>query len=88
MTLHEVSTAASIVADHADGDANIIFGAVVDDTLGDSMRVTVIAAGFDRGSRSSPFSYESPERLDTGGEDAGEGDEATDDMEIPGFLQG
>jgi cell division protein FtsZ len=88
MTLHEVSTAASIVADHADGDANIIFGAVVDDTLGDSMRVTVIAAGFDRGSRSSPFSFESPGRLDTGGEDADEGGEATDDMEIPGFVQG
>ena len=48
MTLHEVSTAASIVADHSDGDANIIFGAIVDDSIGDEMRVTVIAAGFER----------------------------------------
>ena len=38
MTLHEVSTAASIVADHSDGDANIIFGAVVDDSLGQHAR--------------------------------------------------
>jgi hypothetical protein len=48
----------------------------------------VIAAGFDRGSRSSPFSFESPDRIDTGAEDADEGGEATDDMEIPGFVQG
>jgi cell division protein FtsZ len=87
MTLHEVSTAASIVADHADGDANIIFGAVVDDTLGDAMRVTVIAAGFDRGSRPSPFSFEPSERVSyTEGED--EDAEGTDDLEIPGFVQG
>jgi len=88
MTLHEVSTAASIVADHADGDANIIFGAVVDDTLGDAMRVTVIAAGFDRGSRPSPFSFEPSERSTYTEGDDDEGVGGTDDLEIPGFVQG
>jgi cell division protein FtsZ len=39
---------AGIIAKAAHPDANIIFGAVVDDTLGDEVRVTVIAAGFDR----------------------------------------
>ena len=37
------------MADAAHPDANIIFGAVIDDTLGDEVRVTVIAAGFDGG---------------------------------------
>lgn len=45
--LFEISEAARIVADSAHPDANIIFGAVIDDTLGDEVRVTVIASGFD-----------------------------------------
>jgi cell division protein FtsZ len=47
--LFEISEAAGLVADAAHTDANIIFGAVIDDTLGDEVRVTVIAAGFDSG---------------------------------------
>ncbi|MDQ3618734.1 MAG: cell division protein FtsZ [Actinomycetota bacterium] len=46
--LFEVNEAANIISKSAHPDANIIFGAVVDDTLGDEVRVTVIAAGFDR----------------------------------------
>ncbi len=47
--LFEIDEAARLVADAAHPDANIIFGAVIDDTLGDEVRVTVIAAGFDGG---------------------------------------
>ena len=47
LTLHEVNEAASTVAEAAEGDANIIVGAVVDEALGDEIRVTVIATGFD-----------------------------------------
>jgi len=47
--LFEINEAARMVADAAHPDANIIFGAVIDDTLGDEVRVTVIAAGFDGG---------------------------------------
>ncbi|HLJ02095.1 MAG TPA: cell division protein FtsZ [Solirubrobacteraceae bacterium] len=47
--LFEVNEAAEIVQSAADSNANIIFGAVVDDALGDDVRVTVIATGFDHG---------------------------------------
>jgi cell division protein FtsZ len=47
--LFEINEAASLVSDAAHADANIIFGAVIDDALGDEVRVTVIAAGFDSG---------------------------------------
>jgi cell division protein FtsZ len=47
--LFEINEAAQLVADAAHPDANIIFGAVIDDALGDEVRVTVIAAGFDGG---------------------------------------
>ncbi|MGH2706586.1 MAG: cell division protein FtsZ [Actinomycetota bacterium] len=49
--LFEVHEAAEIIAKSVHPDANIIFGAVVDDQLGDEVRVTVIASGFDREQR-------------------------------------
>jgi cell division protein FtsZ len=48
LTLHEVHRAAEAITRAAHPEANIIFGAVIDDALGDECRVTVIAAGFDR----------------------------------------
>ena len=47
--LFEINEAASLVQESAHPDANIIFGTVIDDSLGDEVRVTVIAAGFDGG---------------------------------------
>jgi cell division protein FtsZ len=47
MSLYEVNLAASIIRETAHPDANLIFGAVVDDTIGDELRITVIATGFD-----------------------------------------
>ena len=47
--LFELSEAAELVAKSAHPDANIIFGTVIDDALGDEVRITVIAAGFDGG---------------------------------------
>ncbi|MGI8876199.1 MAG: cell division protein FtsZ [Egibacteraceae bacterium] len=44
--LFEINEAAEVIAEAADPDANIIFGAVIDDALGDEVKVTVIAAGF------------------------------------------
>src|SRR5690606_6600360 len=43
----EITDASSLVQDVVHPEANIIFGTVIDDTLGDEVRVTVIAAGFD-----------------------------------------
>ena len=47
--LFEINEAASLVQESAHMDANIIFGTVIDDSLGDEVRITVIAAGFDGG---------------------------------------
>jgi cell division protein FtsZ len=47
--LFEINEAARLVQEAAHAEANIIFGAVIDDALGDEVRVTVIAAGFDGG---------------------------------------
>jgi cell division protein FtsZ len=94
MTLHEVSTAAALISDHSDGDANIIFGAIIDEALGDEMRVTVVAAGFDRDRRTmstAPTSTIPTQRRPPPGLGAREpvrSHEGTDEMEIPGFVQG
>ncbi len=55
--LFEINEAAALVSQAAHAEANIIFGAVIDDALGDEVRVTVIAAGFDGGT---------PKRRDVG----------------------
>ena len=47
--LFEINEAAALVSEAVHADANIIFGAIIDDALGDEVRVTVIAAGFDGG---------------------------------------
>ena len=48
LSLHEVSEASSIIQQGADKDANIIFGAVINDSLKDEVMITVIATGFER----------------------------------------
>ncbi|MDE0133009.1 MAG: cell division protein FtsZ [bacterium] len=48
MTLHEAHLAAETITELASDDANIIFGAIINDALGEELQVTVIAAGFDR----------------------------------------
>jgi cell division protein FtsZ len=59
LTLHEINEASSIIREAADDDANIIFGAVIDETMSNAMKVTIIATGFNRTavgeSRSTPF---------------------------------
>ena len=47
LTMSEVDEAAKIIASEADPDANIIFGATIDDTMHDQIKITVIATGFD-----------------------------------------
>ncbi len=47
--LHEIDDAARLVQEAVNPEANIIFGATIEDTLGDEVRITVIAAGFDGG---------------------------------------
>ena len=46
LTLHEVNDVADIIYSAVDPDANILFGSVIDESLGDEIMVTVIATGF------------------------------------------
>lgn len=48
LKLHEVEEAASLIQEAAHEDCNIIFGAVIDENMGDTLRITVIATGFDQ----------------------------------------
>ncbi|MUN41717.1 cell division protein FtsZ [Actinomadura litoris] len=61
--LFEINEAAQLVSNAAAPDANIIFGAVIDDALGDEVRVTVIAAGFDEGRPDKPAPEPESRRL-------------------------
>lgn len=57
MTLQEINLASNYIYDNVDPNANIIFGALVDDKLGDKVRITVLATGFDNtGSPAVPLS--------------------------------
>jgi cell division protein FtsZ len=68
--LFEINEAASLVQEAAHPEANIIFGTVIDDSLGDEVRVTVIAAGFEAGGpthkKLEPTAFRSPEKPSSG----------------------
>ena len=88
--LFEVNEAAEIISEAAHPDANIIFGAVIDDALGDEVRITVIAAGFDRfeGERqSATLGLRDEERALGGDEEAGDLGLGDDDFDVPDFLR-
>ena len=59
--LQEVHAAATIVEEKADDDANIIFGTIIDDNLGDEVRVTIIATGFDEVANKLQHAEQNPE---------------------------
>jgi cell division protein FtsZ len=89
VTLNEVTQAAEIIHSVAHPDANIIFGSVIDESVGEAVRVTVIAAGFDQnsprtvseptmteGPRSDIFTTTGDDFFDVGGDD-----------DLPSFLR-
>ena len=94
MGLLEVTQAAEVIGGVTHEEANVIFGTVIDETLGETMRVTVIGAGFDRWEESSsqreagaatarhalPDPFAEVDESDPGG-----GDDL--DMDIPSFLR-
>lgn len=85
--LFEINEAARMVSDAAHPDANIIFGAVIDDTLGDEVRVTVIAAGFDGGTpparRAQPVTKKIAEETPLAAAVAAKQSSSSDSAEIP-----
>jgi cell division protein FtsZ len=91
--LFEVNEAAELIHSAADANSNIIFGAVIDEELGDEIRVTVIATGFDRprggggfgGSRATGRSPDRGPRIDDRQRSSLE--ISDDDIDIPPFLR-
>ena len=82
LTLFEAEDAAEIVRSSANTDVNIIFGAVINETLNDEVIVTVIATGFE--DESEPL-YETYEPTPT--QNAEPAHEEEEDIDIPIFLQ-
>ncbi|MFA5358878.1 MAG: cell division protein FtsZ [Patescibacteria group bacterium] len=53
LSMHEVSEAAKIITNSADPDAKVIFGAIINEDLGDDIKITVVATGFEKNKKSS-----------------------------------
>ncbi len=101
LTLFEVNEAATVVHEVAHPEANIIFGTTIDDEMGDEVRVTVIAAGFERweDGRSPATGTETAARRNHGRDDdldvadvfADDGEDPLadddDDFDVPSFLK-
>jgi len=83
--LFEVNEAAEVVHGVAHPEANIIFGTVVDDEMGDDVRVTVIAAGFDRWDGDRPSV--APRAPLTGEDAIADVFADGDDLDVPSFLR-
>ncbi|HEX7998306.1 MAG TPA: cell division protein FtsZ [Pyrinomonadaceae bacterium] len=98
LTLFEVNEASSIIREAADEDANIIFGAVIDESLRDEMKITVIATGFDKESADSGTADRTgaslpstqPRHSRTPGDDLQRpivNPARTDDFDVPTFIR-
>jgi len=85
MGLFEVNEAAEVVTGAADQNANVIFGAVIDDSLGDEVRVTVIATGF--GARRRRRTEAPAEALAGAGVQEQRSELSDSELEIPSFLR-
>jgi cell division protein FtsZ len=86
MTLHEVNEAAEIIRQMVDPEANIIFGATIEDTLDDELQITVIATGFDGNARANRTPREAPSRPGKTIEFPVKGYDQND-LDVPPFLR-
>jgi cell division protein FtsZ len=103
MTLYEINEASSLIQSEAHEEANIIFGTVVDETMGDEIRITVIATGFEnadlprsnitplgsirRNNLSIPTFIRNDKPADVSSVKTETVDEENPDLEIPTFLR-
>lgn len=86
--LFEVNEAADIIKQAVDPDANIIFGAVVDENLKDDIKITVIATGFNSVSKPIINTVKQNIKLENNDEKTkSENQFSTDDLDIPTFLR-
>ena len=84
LTLFEVEEAANVIRERADAAANIRFGAVIDENLGDELQLTVIATGFDAEARAQPRTYAAHARKTI---DFPVRSFENEDLDIPAFLR-
>ncbi|HHY77419.1 MAG TPA: cell division protein FtsZ [Clostridiales bacterium] len=84
--IFEVNEAAELVAQSADPDAIIIFGAVIDENLKDEMRITVIATGFSENQK-KPFIFGEDDNDISKKSDYSKSNYDDDDLDIPTFLR-
>jgi cell division protein FtsZ len=82
LTLYEVEEAANIIRERADNSANIRFGAVIDESLGDEMQITVIATGFHAQARTQARPYSARKTLEFPVRSFD-----SEDLDIPAFLR-
>ena len=89
-TLFEVNEAAQIIQEAADPDANIIFGAVIDESMRDDLQITVIATGFDQRSPNR-VAQQRPQQSDVqprqAPQRARQPERAQDQLDVPSFLR-
>ncbi len=90
--LFEVNEAAEVIREVAHAEANIIFGTVIDDSLGEEIRVTVIAAGFDRygpgrSGSAALGDYAASEESGDVADPFGDLDEDDESFDVPSFLR-
>jgi cell division protein FtsZ len=83
--LFEVNEAAEVVTSAADQNANVIFGAVIDDQVRDEVRVTVIATGF--GQQRRRRTRHGLETAPLGGRSTPDFDVSPDALDVPSFLR-
>lgn len=99
LTLYEVNEASSIIREAADDDANIIFGAVIDESMRDEMKITVIATGFDKEvsetgviTNSTTLPAQTPRYAPRPGDElparsTAAGQARADDLDVPTFIR-
>ncbi|WIF94747.1 cell division protein FtsZ [Caminicella sporogenes] len=81
--LFEVNEAAEIVSQAADPDANIIFGAVIDESLKDEIRITVIATGFEQNNKNNELNLKADNVVEQNNRNTND----TEVLDIPTFLR-
>lgn len=87
LTMSEVDEASKIIASSADTDANIIFGATIDEALHDQIKITVIATGFDESRRRLHELVTPTEEKPEETQSLEEKEEEEDTFDIPAFLR-
>ncbi|MDQ2745978.1 MAG: cell division protein FtsZ [Acidobacteriota bacterium] len=96
MPLNEIEDAIALIYQEADEDANIIFGTVIDETMKDSVKITVIATGFDNQAQMTMPATTAPEATPTHNNNAAgnygaaaynQADAAKEDINVPTFIR-